>query len=178
MERGRFRVKQYDYTADRRLALGRRRRDQVAEHFGMRPKELVGDSRVASIAHARYTAAWMLRREDQFLLREIGELLGGRDHSTVLNAIRQIDMLLQWGDQPTAVTVLQLSENPLPCIHIWVIGSPDPEVPKTPGRCRLCGDEREFRKTIRGSPQPGTARAKKEALASERFAADVHYDES
>lgn len=36
----------------------------------------------------RFATAYLLRRTDRFSLREIGEILGGRDHTTAIHAIK------------------------------------------------------------------------------------------
>ena len=162
----------FDAVAERRLALGRRRRDQVADHFGLRPGDLIGGSRTEKVCRARHIAAWMLRREDGFKLAEIGDMLGGRNHSTVLNAIRAIDTALKY-EKEAVVDVMQLSERPLPCVHVWLIDRLTSEHPRARGRCRLCGEERRFSKTVQGAPIPGTGAARRRSLAGQRMAAEA-----
>ena len=164
----------YDYAKDRRLALGRRRRDQVAEHYGLRPGDLIGRSRTEKVCRARHVAAWMLRREDGFRLGEIGEMLGGRDHTTVLNAIRVIDTALQY-EPDTTVAVMQIAERPLPCVHIWLIDKFTSAAPSARGRCRVCGDERQFSKTVAGAPVKGTNAARRQALSGQHMAAEASF---
>lgn len=51
--------------------------------------EIMGQSRVRHIAHARQEVMWMLRAmEPQPSLPRIGRWIGGRDHTTCLHAIR------------------------------------------------------------------------------------------
>lgn len=62
----------------------------VAAEHGLTVKELVGPRRARRIAHARQiamTLAWRLTRNT---LPKIGDLFGGRDHSTVNHAIKVV----------------------------------------------------------------------------------------
>ncbi len=62
----------------------------VAEHFGLLPEDLCGRSRTKEIAGARQIAMYLLREENNLSLPVIGELLGGRDHSTVRYGVEKI----------------------------------------------------------------------------------------
>lgn len=61
---------------------------QVAEQHGLTAAELLGATRVRSIAYARQEAMWRISRELGRSLPEIGRMMGGRDHTTVLHGIR------------------------------------------------------------------------------------------
>lgn len=45
--------------------------------------DVIGRSRIHHIVLARAEAAWRMWRETKMTLQEIGDVLGGRDHSTV-----------------------------------------------------------------------------------------------
>ena len=70
-------------------------RDEVIEavlhHFGVGRRELAGRSRTKEIVLPRQVAMYLLRAETGASLLEIGNELGGRDHTTVLHGIRQIE---------------------------------------------------------------------------------------
>ena len=63
----------------------------VAESFGLSRQELIGPSRAATPLKARQVAILLTREMTDLSLPQIGRLYGGRDHSTVLNAIRRVE---------------------------------------------------------------------------------------
>lgn len=52
---------------------------------------MVGRSRVARHSQPRKILAYLLRQRTSLTLQDIGDMLGGRDHSTVLYWIRMIE---------------------------------------------------------------------------------------
>jgi chromosomal replication initiator protein len=62
----------------------------VARHFGLTENDLLGRSRTKEIASARQMAMYLLREENGLSLIHIGELLGGRDHSTVRHGVEKV----------------------------------------------------------------------------------------
>ena len=64
----------------------------VASSFGISRAELVGSSRAAIPLRARQVAILLTRESTGLSLPQIGRLYGGRDHSTVLNALRRIEI--------------------------------------------------------------------------------------
>jgi len=64
---------------------------QVAVAFDLTPADLTGDSRMRHIVLARQAACWVLRQASPLSLEEIGRLLGGRDHTTIIYSIGQIE---------------------------------------------------------------------------------------
>lgn len=49
---------------------------------------ILGRSRQRQIARARQFAAWRIAEETTLSLPQIGQILGGRDHSTILHSVR------------------------------------------------------------------------------------------
>jgi chromosomal replication initiator protein len=64
---------------------------RVAEAFGISRAELVGGSRAATPLRARQVAILLTREATDLSLPQIGRLYGGRDHSTILNALRRAE---------------------------------------------------------------------------------------
>lgn len=62
----------------------------VATHFEVPTEDLEGKRRDARTASARQIAMYLLRNDGRETLPEIGRLLGGRDHSTVLHGCKKI----------------------------------------------------------------------------------------
>jgi len=65
--------------------------EAVAFDGGVTVAELFGQNRSNKIALPRQMAMYLLRELNETSLPQIGELLGGRDHTTVMHAIRKID---------------------------------------------------------------------------------------
>ena len=63
--------------------------DRVALAFDISRGELVGSSRAAKALRARQMAILLTRELTDLSLPQIGRLYGGRDHSTVINALRR-----------------------------------------------------------------------------------------
>jgi chromosomal replication initiator protein len=64
---------------------------RVSKAFGISRAELVGSTRAATPLGARQVAIYLTRELTDLSLPQIGRLYGGRDHSTVLNAIRRAE---------------------------------------------------------------------------------------
>jgi chromosomal replication initiator protein len=62
----------------------------VADFFNMKVADMYSKKRPANIARPRQIAMYLAKELTQKSLPEIGELFGGRDHTTVLHAVRKI----------------------------------------------------------------------------------------
>lgn len=62
----------------------------VAEHFHLSEQDLVSGDRHHSLSQARQIALYICRRELRLSFPRLGALFGGRDHSTVLYAVKKI----------------------------------------------------------------------------------------
>lgn len=62
----------------------------VADFYSMKVADMYSKRRPANIARPRQIAMFMAKELTQKSLPEIGELFGGRDHTTVLHAVRKI----------------------------------------------------------------------------------------
>jgi len=69
--------------------------DLVAEAFNLSRERLISRDRSRAVALPRQVAMYLLRRETDISLPQIGKELGGRDHSTVMYAIDKITELLE-----------------------------------------------------------------------------------
>ena len=63
---------------------------KVANYYQIKIEDLKGKSREQRYATPRQIAMFILREDSKINLSSIGKLFGGRDHSTVLHAIRRI----------------------------------------------------------------------------------------
>jgi chromosomal replication initiator protein len=65
----------------------------VADFYGIKVADMYSKKRPANIAKPRQIAMYIAKELTQKSLPEIGELFGGRDHTTVLHAVRRINEL-------------------------------------------------------------------------------------
>ncbi|MGN6277939.1 MAG: chromosomal replication initiator protein DnaA [Sphingomonas sp.] len=65
----------------------------VSAHFELKPLDLVSARRARVVARPRQIAMYLAKRLTTRSLPEIGRKFGGRDHSTVIHAVRRIEEL-------------------------------------------------------------------------------------
>ncbi len=80
---------------------------KVSEHYNVRIADLLGPKRTRTIARPRQVAMYLAKTLTQRSLPEIGRRFGGRDHTTVIHAVRKIKEL-QDTDQRIAEDVVLL----------------------------------------------------------------------
>jgi chromosomal replication initiator protein len=89
----------------------------VADHFRLRPGDLTGQRRHSEIVHARGLALLLGRRLTGHSMESLGGMVGGRDHTTVLHALRTTEAKLA-ADPTLQRTLEELTRRVL---------APDPE---------------------------------------------------
>lgn len=67
----------------------------IAHEYGVSLEELLSANRSQRIAFPRQIAMYMLREESELSLPKIGEILGGRDHTTIMYGHDKITDLLE-----------------------------------------------------------------------------------
>lgn len=82
----------------------------VATHFSLSVAELLGRGRTKEVAFARQIAMYLLREENGLSLPNIGDHLGGRDHSTVRYGVEKVIADLE-NDETTRRHVIALREK-------------------------------------------------------------------
>jgi chromosomal replication initiator protein len=80
---------------------------KVCEAFRVKPKDLLGASRLRAVLVPRQVAMFLAREVAKLPLAKIGDHFGGRDHTTVLNAVRKIEETLTT-DAKLVATVREL----------------------------------------------------------------------
>jgi chromosomal replication initiator protein len=65
----------------------------TSEHYGMKQADLLSERRNRAIARPRQAAMWLAKQLTTRSLPDIGRRFGGRDHTTVLHAVRRIEAL-------------------------------------------------------------------------------------
>lgn len=63
----------------------------VANHYRFKQSAVRGKSRSKELVRARHIAMYLLRNELQIPLEEIGQWFSGRDHSSVIHAVKKIE---------------------------------------------------------------------------------------
>ncbi|HEY8615464.1 chromosomal replication initiator protein DnaA [Phenylobacterium sp.] len=65
----------------------------VAEHYNLKQADLISERRARAVARPRQVAMWLAKQITTRSLPDIGRRFGGRDHTTVLHAVRRIEAL-------------------------------------------------------------------------------------
>jgi chromosomal replication initiator protein len=66
---------------------------RVAEHFNIRLSEMTSERRARAVARPRQVAMYLAKQLTSRSLPQIGQKFGGRDHTTVMHAVRKIEEL-------------------------------------------------------------------------------------
>jgi chromosomal replication initiator protein len=88
-----------DLLPQARTVTAERVMDIVARSFNVTTDHLLGRDRSQNIALPRQVAMYLLREESNASLPQIGQALGGRDHTTVMYAIEKIADMLERDDR-------------------------------------------------------------------------------
>lgn len=65
--------------------------EEVARTYGVSIEDIRSQKRNANVSSARQVAIYVVREITQIPLAEIGKAFGGRDHSTIVYAIQQVE---------------------------------------------------------------------------------------
>ncbi|MDV7144769.1 chromosomal replication initiator protein DnaA [Tropicimonas sp. TH_r6] len=79
-------------ASDRKVTVEEIQR-KVSEHYNMRMSDMIGPKRHRTIARPRQMAMYLSKQLTSRSLPEIGRRFGGRDHTTVMHAVRRIEEL-------------------------------------------------------------------------------------
>lgn len=83
---------------------------KVAEHFGIKPSDIIGKNRSRSIARPRQVAMYLSRKLTQHSFPEIGTFFGNKDHTTVMFACNKIEKEMET-DLKLKSTIDQMTET-------------------------------------------------------------------
>ena len=78
---------------DRRITIDEIQR-KVAEHFNLRLTDMHSARRARNVARPRQIAMYLAKQLTARSLPEIGRKFGGRDHTTVMHAVRKVEELM------------------------------------------------------------------------------------
>jgi chromosomal replication initiation ATPase DnaA len=76
---------------------------ETAAHFGVKLTDMLSARRTAGIVLPRHIAIWLAANHTDHSMPNIGRHFGGRDHSTIMHAIRRIDRMMATVDVAEAV---------------------------------------------------------------------------
>ncbi|NCC21346.1 MAG: chromosomal replication initiator protein DnaA [Alphaproteobacteria bacterium] len=71
---------------------------KVAEHYNIRISDMHSARRARNVARPRQVAMYLAKQLTSRSLPEIGRKFGGRDHTTVMHAVRKIEELMEGDD--------------------------------------------------------------------------------
>jgi chromosomal replication initiator protein len=63
----------------------------VAKHFRLKSSDFKSNSKQRSVARPRQIAMYLIRKYTSLGFKEIGQYFGGRDHTTIMHACREIE---------------------------------------------------------------------------------------
>ena len=87
--------------------------DIVAEHFDLTASDLIGNKRNSKIVFPRQIAMYLCRNMTEVTLKNIGKVLGGRDHTTIMNGISKIENEVETSDSTREIIdILKKKINP------------------------------------------------------------------
>lgn len=72
---------------------------QTAEFYNIRMSDITGKRRMRSVAYPRQVSIYLAKQLTTRSLPDIGRAFGGRDHSTVIHAVKKIDNLMRQDSQ-------------------------------------------------------------------------------
>jgi chromosomal replication initiator protein len=83
---------------------------EVSKTFGVSNDRLLGRERTREVALPRQIAMYLMREEGGVSLPQIGEIVGGRDHTTVIYACDKVNNLMET-DEHLRRQILQIRER-------------------------------------------------------------------
>jgi chromosomal replication initiator protein len=87
----------------------------VCHHFKLRSTDLLSKDRHKSIAFARHVAMYLCKQRLKCSFPELGRAFGGRDHTTVISAVRKVEQLR--GSDPEVRAHLEAIERKLGAVE-------------------------------------------------------------
>lgn len=68
--------------------------ESICEFYNIKPTQLKGKKRDAYLVRPRHVCMYLLKEEGGLTFVEIGNILGGRDHTTVMHAVEKVSKML------------------------------------------------------------------------------------
>ena len=84
--------------------------EYICKYYNMEPSVLYSQSRSRDVVNARNIAMYLIRRMTNLSLVDIGKIFGGRDHSTVLHSLENVEKKMR-SDPAFAEVVKEITTN-------------------------------------------------------------------
>ncbi len=84
--------------------------DEVGRHYGLSGEDIRSSKRNSNVSNARKVAIYAVREITNMSMNLIGEEFGGRDHSTIVYALKQMDQTME-KDPKFKSTVEEIIKN-------------------------------------------------------------------
>nr|WP_307916811.1 helix-turn-helix domain-containing protein [Mycoplasmopsis bovis] len=85
--------------------------EYVAKYYKLSRSEILGKSRRKDVVLARHIAIWIVKKQLDLSLEQIGKFFGNRDHSTIINAVRKIEKETEQSDRTFKRTISEISNE-------------------------------------------------------------------
>ena len=69
--------------------------ESTCKYYNLKPTQLKGPKRDASLVRARQVTMYLLKKELGLTFVEIGNVLGGRDHTTIMYGVEKVENMLE-----------------------------------------------------------------------------------
>ena len=80
----------------------------VADYYNLTPSQITGKERTNQIALARHISMYLIKKHLDLPFKKIGQMFGGKDHTTVMSGITKVEKELKTNEQLiTAVNELE-----------------------------------------------------------------------
>lgn len=99
---------------------------EAAGCFGLNPAELLSNSRLQHRVRARHTAAYILRESMGLSYASIGQIIGGRHHTTVENSVEKVQQAIDAQDSTFDYGLIQRT---IDLVRGASINNPEPDEP-------------------------------------------------
>lgn len=73
--------------------------EQTAQYFGLEVDEIMSTDRSRTVVNSRQVAMYLCRELTELSLPKVGEAFGGRDHTTVMHAVKKIEKTINEDSQ-------------------------------------------------------------------------------
>ena len=80
----------------------------VADYYNLTPSQITGKERTNQIALARHISMYLIKKHLDLPFKKIGQMFGGKDHTTVMSGINKVEKELKINEQlATAISELE-----------------------------------------------------------------------
>jgi chromosomal replication initiator protein len=83
--------------------------EKVADYFDIGPADIKGSRRPRSISRPRQYAMYLSRKHTEHSYPELGRLFGGKDHTTVLAAVKKYEEKIE--EEPEIANLFEKLET-------------------------------------------------------------------